>query len=119
MLGIEGVSADVLRELMCIELGTLGVSAGMRVTSRGVLHVFGTLGSVWIDSDAPRSPLHVSTLLGSSVRSDSPEELTAGSGCVLGVSWMLAEVWTLGGMLGTRGGRTRCDGGVRNILREV
>ena len=71
---------------MCIELGTLGVSAGMRAMSRGVLHVFGTLGGVWTDSDAPRSPLPVSTLLGSPVRSDSPEEPIAGSGRVLGVS---------------------------------
>ena len=75
----------------------------MRVTSRGVLHDVGMLGGVWTLSDALRSPLLVLTLLGCSVCSDSPEKPTAGSECVQGSSWMLAEMGVLGVLLGTIG----------------
>ena len=87
----------------------------MRVTSWDVLHGFGVLGVVWLDSDALRSPLLVLTLLGGSVRSASPEKLTAGSERVWGISCALVRPRVFGELLGKLGAGAERPGVTRTL----
>ena len=96
-------------------MGVLGESADMEMMDRRVLSGSEVLGGAWLDSEGPRKLLPVSTLLGGSARSDLPEKPTTGSERVLGVSWMLAEVWTLGEILGTMGSGVERSGVTRTL----